>query len=195
VRPAIFLDRDGTLVHDGGYLHRPEDYRRLPGVAEGLGLLRDAGFRLVLVTNQSGIGRGYFGAEDLARFQQALAADLGSLGIELDGTYVCPHRPEEGCACRKPRPGLVHRAIRELDLDPARSFAVGDRPRDVELARTVPLRGGVLVARPDAVGAAEDAGATLPPNVVRAPDLATAARIILDWPGSEPPRPRSRGNA
>ena len=179
MRPAVFLDRDGTLVHDGGYLHRPEDYRRLPGVAEGLALLRDAGYRLVVVTNQSGIGRGYFGAGDLARFQEALVKDLRALGIELDGSYVCPHRPDEGCPCRKPRPGLVHRAIRDLHLDPARSFAVGDRLRDVELARTVPLRGGVLLAREED----SDAAQPLPPGVVRARDLEEAARAILAWPG------------
>lgn len=178
MRPAVFLDRDGTLVHDGGYLHRPEDYRRLPGVAEGLGLLRGAGFRLVVVTNQSGIGRGYFGAADLARFQEVLVEDLRSLGVELDGIYVCPHRPDEDCPCRKPRPGLVHRAIRELDLDPARSFAVGDRPRDVELVHTVPLRGGILLC----AAASPEAEPPLPPRVRRAGDLADAARIILDWP-------------
>ncbi len=187
MRPAVFLDRDGTLVHDGGYLHRPEDYRRLPGVAEGLAVLRDAGFRLVVVTNQSGIGRGYFGSAELARFQRTLEEDFRTFGVELDGTYVCPHRPDQGCGCRKPRPGLVRRAIRELGLDPARSFAVGDRPRDVELARTVPLRGGVLLGEQ----AGGDDAAPLPRNVVRARDLAEAARLILDWP--DPATGRSRG--
>src|SRR5262245_28728966 len=140
----VFLDRDGTLVRDVGYGHRLEDYELLPGVAEALVRLSKAGYRLAIVTNQSGIGRGFFTAADFERFQERLLADLAAAGARIEATYVCPHHPEEGCACRKPRPGLLHRARLELGADLGASWVIGDHVKDMELAAAAGCR-GVLV--------------------------------------------------
>ncbi len=141
LRPAAFLDRDGTLVRDVGYAKSPDQLELLPGVAEGLARLRRAGFVLVVATNQSGIARGLLTEEDYAAQRKRLDALLGP-GARPDAHYHCPHAPvddtavpPEACSCRKPRPGLFLRAIEELSLDPSRSVAFGDRARDSAAAR------------------------------------------------------------
>jgi D-glycero-D-manno-heptose 1,7-bisphosphate phosphatase len=142
---AVFLDRDGTIVADKHFLADPDRLELLPHAAEGLRELHRLGARLVVVTNQSGVGRGYF-AEDVVdamndRLRTLLAAD----GVELDGIYVCPHSPDDGCECRKPRSGLFLRAAEDLDVDLAESFVIGDRDVDVEAGRrigAVPIRIG-----------------------------------------------------
>lgn len=154
----VFLDRDGTLVRDVGYPHRPEDYALLPGVVAGLGRLAAAGFRFAIVTNQSGIGRGYFATEQFERFHRLLLDDLAAAGLRIEASYLCPHRPDEGCSCRKPAPGLVERARAELGADLSRSWVVGDSDADEELARRAGCRGCVRVgsaAIPDLAAAAE----------------------------------------
>lgn len=134
-RPFVFLDRDGTLLEDPGYVHRTEDYRLLPGVVEGLKALQAAGFGLAIVTNQSGIGRGYFTLGDFETLQAHLVDDLARRGVRIEASYFCPHRPDDGCACRKPATGLLERAERELGADLSRSWVIGDAATDVELAR------------------------------------------------------------
>ena len=146
----VFLDRDGTLVRDTGYPHRDADYALLPGVPAALRRLRDAGFRLAIVTNQSGIGRGLFGETDFERFQARLLADLAAERVQIERTYHCPHRPDEGCTCRKPSPGLLWRARDELGADLAASWVVGDGPGDVELAARAGCRGAVRIDPADA---------------------------------------------
>jgi histidinol-phosphate phosphatase family protein len=141
----VFLDRDGTLVRDTGYPHREADYELLPGVPAALRRLADAGFRLAIVTNQSGIGRGLFTAADFERFQARLLADLAAERVRIERTYHCPHRPDEGCACRKPAPGLLERARDELGADLAASWVVGDGAGDVELAARAGCRGAVRI--------------------------------------------------
>jgi D-glycero-D-manno-heptose 1,7-bisphosphate phosphatase len=141
----VFLDRDGTLVRNLGYTHRIEDYELLPGVVSGLRRILDAGYRLAVVTNQSGIGRGYFRAEQYAAFQAHLVSDLARQGVPIEASYFCPHRPEAECQCRKPRPALLHRAERELGADLARSWVIGDSSVDVELAQRGGCRGAVRV--------------------------------------------------
>ncbi len=162
----VFLDRDGTLVRDAGYTHRLSDYALLPKVVEGLRLLLDAGFRLAIVTNQSGIGRGYFREEDYRRFQEHLEADLARQGVPIERSYFCPHRPDEGCDCRKPRPGLLERARDELGAELAQSWVIGDAARDVDLARNARCHGAVWLG----VSAAEAraAGALAAANMVEA---------------------------
>lgn len=145
-RRFVFLDRDGTLVHDVGYLHRLEDYRLLPGVREGLRALARAGFRFAIVTNQSGIGRGYYDVAAFDAFQARLVADLAACGIRIEASFFCPHLPDAGCTCRKPAPGLLHEAARTLDADLARSWVIGDRASDAELALRAGCVGAVLVA-------------------------------------------------
>ncbi len=169
----VFLDRDGTLVRDRGYVHRLEDYELLPGVVSGLRKLARAGFRLVVVTNQSGIGRGYFSAGDFARFQTQLTADLVGQGVRVERTYHCPHRPDEGCGCRKPAPALLERAQRELGADLGASWVIGDSESDVELAKRAGCRGAVLL------GAAEGQRGLTDGAGLRATDLESAADIVL----------------
>lgn len=133
LRPAVFLDRDGTLIVEREYLADPEGVTLLPGALEALGLLRDAGFMLVVVTNQSGIARGLYGVEEYHAVARRVERLLGSRGIRLDGTYFCPHHPDVTgpCPCRKPATGLFRAAAEDLGLDLAASFFVGDRFRDV----------------------------------------------------------------
>lgn len=145
-RPYVFLDRDGTLIHDPGYIHRVEDYRLLDGVVEGLRALRAAGFGLAIVTNQSGIGRGYFSEAAFHALQQHLLEDLQGRGIAIDRSYFCPHAPGDACRCRKPGTELLERAHRELGAELAASWVIGDAASDMELAQRAGCR-GVWVGR------------------------------------------------
>jgi D-glycero-D-manno-heptose 1,7-bisphosphate phosphatase len=128
---AVFLDRDGTLIEDPGYLSDPSAVRLLPGAAEALRALRAAGYRLVLVSNQSGIGRGYFTLEEAEAVHRRLVDELAERGVALDDARYCPHAPDEGCSCRKPKPGLLLAAADELGLDLEASFMVGNSPSDI----------------------------------------------------------------
>jgi histidinol-phosphate phosphatase family protein len=172
----VFLDRDGTLVREVGYGHRLEDYELLPGVADALGRLSRAGYRLAIVTNQSGIGRGLFTHADFERFQDRLLADLESAGVRIEATYFCPHHPDEGCDCRKPLPALLQRARDELGAELARSWVIGDHVKDMQLAAAAGCR-GVLVL----TGHGEEEHGKLAATPVDAvvPDLAEAVAFIL----------------
>ena len=130
-RSAIFVDRDDTLIEDVGYCKDPDCVRLMPGAANGLAKLERAGYSLVVVTNQSGIARGYFTRDDLAAVHARLQSELEIAGVRLDAIYYCPHLPEEGCECRKPRPGLLLQAAAEMNLDLKNSFMIGDRELDL----------------------------------------------------------------
>lgn len=132
---AVFLDRDGAIIHDRHYLSEPAGVELLPGAVEGLRLLRELGAQLVVVTNQSGVGRGYFSALEVERVNARMRELLTQAGADVDAIYVCVHAPQDGCDCRKPAPGMLHRAARELQLDLARSFMIGDRDSDRGAAR------------------------------------------------------------
>ena len=140
--PVVFLDRDGTLNWDPGYLNDPAAMRLLSGVGPAVARLNQAGLKAVLVTNQSGVGRGIISLEALGSIHQRLRELLAESGAWLDGIYACLHRPDEGCGCRKPASGLVAQARRELGLGTARSFVIGDRAIDIALARNI---GGTAV--------------------------------------------------
>lgn len=140
-RPAAFLDRDGTLVVERGYLSDPEGLEILPGVPRALRLLRDGGYALVVVSNQSGIGRGMFTVDRVHEIMAGLRVLLRGRGLELDGIYFCPHRPDEGCACRKPGTALMERACAELNLEPRASAMIGDKLLDVETGQRCGARG------------------------------------------------------
>lgn len=141
----VFLDRDGTLVHDAGYVHKVADYRLLPGVIEALRTLRDAGFRFAIVTNQSGIARGLYTTDDFARFQEHLFDDLEASGITIEATYVCPHLPDAGCTCRKPSPSSILDARDRFGIDLASSWVIGDHAVDVRLAANAGCNGILLL--------------------------------------------------
>lgn len=134
--PSIaLLDRDGTIIEDRAYLADPDGVTLLPGAVEGLRQLREAGWCLVVITNQSGIGSGRITPAQLAAVNQRMVALLAVAGVTLDGIYACPHRPDEGCACRKPGTGLADQAAADLGLTLAHSIVVGDKAIDLALAR------------------------------------------------------------
>lgn len=136
-RQFVLLDRDGTLIAERNYLARVEDVELFPGTAPGLRLLRQAGLGLAVLTNQSGLGRGYFDWAALNAVHAHLTQLLAVEGVVLDGIYVCPHTPDDNCDCRKPQSGLVERAAAELYFDPTASFVIGDKPCDIDLGRRV----------------------------------------------------------
>ena len=147
-KPAVFLDRDGTLIHDVGYLSRVDDARWFPWSIEAVRLLNRAGFLVCITTNQGGIGLGFYD-EGLVRDVHALMSkDVERAGGRLDGLYFCPHHPQAiredlriDCDCRKPKPGMVRQAQSDLDIDLARSYVVGDKMADVGLAVSVGAKG------------------------------------------------------
>ncbi len=134
---TVFLDRDGTLNYDPGYLKSAAELSLLPGVAKALARLKAAGAKLVVVTNQSGVGRGLFTLKDLETIHARLQGLLEQEGAVLDAIYFCPHHPDDGCLCRKPGRAMIDRAVAELQLDLRRSYYVGDHLRDMQLARIV----------------------------------------------------------
>ncbi len=134
-RKAVFIDRDDTIAQDVPYCSRPEDLRLFPGVGGSIRKLNEAGYLTVLGTNQSGIGRGYFDAETLERIHDKLRMDLQDEGARLDAIYFCPHRPDEGCGCRKPATGMLERAVRDLGIDLRSSYVIGDSENDVAMGR------------------------------------------------------------
>jgi len=150
---AILLDRDGTVIEDTGYIRDPDRVRLLHGCAAALTTLRQAGFDLVLVSNQSGIGRGMLTCDQAAAVHLRVIEVLHEAGLDLAGSYYCPHHPNAGCDCRKPATGLVDRATRELGLDPPRCWLVGDKPSDVETGRRAGTRTAFLGAAPHVTGA------------------------------------------
>jgi D-glycero-D-manno-heptose 1,7-bisphosphate phosphatase len=150
--PAVFLDRDGTLMRDLGYLSDPRKVRLYPGAAPALRLLRKAGFRLVVLTNQSGVARGYFTPAAVGRVNARFRRLLGAKGARVDGIFYCPHLPggsvksfSRPCSCRKPAPGMVRQACRKFPLDLKRSWMVGDKLDDLRLAGKAHLAGALLV--------------------------------------------------
>ena len=173
-RSAVFLDRDGTLIEEVGYLDRPERVQLYPWASDAIRALNRAGVVVVMVTNQSGVARGFFDEEVVRVVHERIADLLRAGGAFLDAYYYCPHHPDGKvasytvrCECRKPGRALVDRAVAEFGVDPAQSYAVGDRWFDVQLARTVGAR-GVLVRT--GYGADEE----------RRPPHGVAADVVVD---------------
>jgi histidinol-phosphate phosphatase family protein len=134
-RPYALLDRDGTVNVERNYLSHPDQIELLPGVTEGMRKLRALGMGIVIVSNQSGVGRGYFDVGELARIHNRLRALLGEADLAVDGVYYCPHIPEAKCVCRKPEVGMILQAATDLGFDPGNCFVVGDKPCDIEMGR------------------------------------------------------------
>jgi D-glycero-D-manno-heptose 1,7-bisphosphate phosphatase len=150
-RPAVFMDRDGTLAHEVGYVNHISRFRLYPWAVDSVRLLNRAGLLAVVVTNQAGVARGYFPESLIAEVHAVMSAAMEAGGARLDGIYYCPHHPTAGeapyrqdCDCRKPRPGLLRRAAKELGIDLARSWVVGDREADMALARSVGARAALV---------------------------------------------------
>ncbi len=172
-RPAVFMDRDGTLSHEVGYVNHPDRLRLYPWAVEAVRAVNRAGWLAVLVTNQAGVTRGYFPLEVFEEVQRSLVAELEAGGARLDGVYACLHHPSAGqppyrqdCDCRKPRPGMLRRAQAELGADLGRSWVVGDRHGDLQLAWGVGARGAMV-----RTGYGQGELAYLAPRWSRQPDL------------------------
>lgn len=182
LRRAVFLDRDGTLVEEVPYLHDPALVRLVPGAAGALRQLAAAGFALVVVTNQAGVARGYYGEDAVGRVHRRLRELLAAGGVALDGIWYCPHHPDgvvaalaRACRCRKPGPGMLQAAAAELGIDLDASYLVGNDASDVGAARAA----GVT---PLFVTTGQAAGRAAPAGVRRAGSLAAAAAAILAGP-------------
>jgi heptosyltransferase-2 len=145
---AVFLDRDGTLNYDPGFLKVAAELKLLTGVGPALARLKRAGARLIVVTNQSGVGRGMITLKDLEAVHARLQGLLEEEDAALDAIYFCPHHPDDGCRCRKPNVGMVERAVSELQLDLRRSYLIGDRARDMQLAHRVGAKAILLSPAP-----------------------------------------------
>lgn len=172
--PALFLDRDGTLIVEKHYLRTPEGVELVPGVSDALRLAKEHGFLLVVVTNQAGIGRGIYTLEDYlaveARVNELFEAD----GIVMDGTYYCPHHPDHGCWCRKPAPGMLEQAVAELGIDIANSVMIGDRETDILAGKNAGVGRTVLVK----TGHGENEAATTSADFVACDILEAALNVI-----------------
>ena len=145
---AVFLDRDGTINIDKEYLYKVEDFEYLPGAVEGLKKLGDAGYLLIVITNQSGIARGYYTEEDYRHMDEWMKANLLTKGVRITASYYCPHLPNADvlqyrceCKCRKPGTELFWRAQKDFDIDMSQSFAIGDKMRDLAICKEAPVTG------------------------------------------------------
>ena len=173
-RRFVVLDRDGTIIAERHYLSDPALVELLPGAAEGLRRMADLGLGLIVVTNQSGVARGYFDLQRVDEIHGRMQALLADQGVALDGIYVCPHLPDADCACRKPRPGLVLQAAAEFHFEPCACFVIGDKPCDIELGQAVAAT-TILVRT--GYGAEHEAAGLIHPDYT-VDDLRAAAKLI-----------------
>jgi D-glycero-D-manno-heptose 1,7-bisphosphate phosphatase len=173
-RPAVFLDRDGTLIEDHGYLSDPAAVHLIPGVADALIVFERAGYLRIVVTNQSGIGRGLYPMSAFEATQRELERQLAEAGASLDATYCCPHAPDAGCLCRKPGTALHREAIAAHDVDIARSWCIGDQLRDLEPAAELGCQ-ALLVRTGQGAGHAAAAEAM---DALVATDLAAGSALL-----------------
>lgn len=182
---AIFLDRDGTVIIDKGYLYKISDLEFIPGSIQALKALNDAGFKLLIISNQSGIARGMYTEEDYQSLTEAMLEQLSNRGVCIEDTYYCPHLPDaivpqyrQVCDCRKPATGLFHRAVKEHDIDLDSSFAIGDRLRDLAICSESDCQ-GILIGTTEDENVITSARTGVYPNITYEPDLLSAARSIL----------------
>lgn len=179
-RRFVILDRDGTVIVERNYISRPDDVELIGGAAEGLRRFEELGWGRIVVTNQSGIKRGYFTPAAVDGVHKRMNELLADQGASVEAIYVCPHRPDEGCDCRKPQTALVARAAAEWNFDPARCIYVGDKASDVALGRAL---GGITMLVLTGYGETERRNATSSPDyVVR--DLREAAGLAAQLTSS-----------
>jgi len=166
---AVFLDRDGTIAPDVHYCRRPEDFMLFPSATRAIKMLNERGFKVIVVTNQSAVARGYTTEEMLSKIHQKMEKELEKEGARVDGIYYCPHHPDDNCDCRKPKPKLVLQAAKDFNIDLKKSFVVGDLWMDIALGKSVGCRTILVGNSPSPEVSPDDT----------APDLLEAARTIL----------------
>jgi len=169
---AVFLDRDGTLIEDVGYLARVEDLRIFPFTSEAVRLLRENGFLVVVITNQSGIGRKIYDEAAMHAIHERMQDDLNHM---LDGFYFCPHLPGDGCACRKPNLGMLEAACSDLEIDMNGSWMIGDKAIDIQAGLNAGIKTALVLT---GYGGRDTDGETLEPNVI-GEDLLDAVKKII----------------
>ena len=152
MKPAIFLDRDGTINEEMGYINHPDRFIIFPFVAQSIKIFNDLGYAVIVVTNQSGVARGYFPEKLVTELHQRMMQMIADGGAKIDAVYYCPHHPSEGsveyrinCECRKPKPGMIVQAQKDLNLDLSGSYMIGDRYKDVEFAKKIGVRAGMVM--------------------------------------------------
>jgi D-glycero-D-manno-heptose 1,7-bisphosphate phosphatase len=185
INKAVFLDRDGVINEEKGYLHRIEDFVFIPGAPEAIARLKDSGYLVVVVTNQSGVARGYFSLDDVNRLHEYIDTELAARNTSIDAYRICTHHPDfradssgAECSCRKPLPGMIEAAAADLSVDLARSWLVGDKLTDIQAGLAAGCR-SILVLT--GYGRAESSSA--PCGVPVAADLGEAVRLILQSDG------------
>ena len=198
MRPAVFLDRDGTLLREAEYLKDPAGVEVLAGTAEGLRALRAAGYALVVTSNQSGVARGYFNEDAVRRVNAHMRELLAAQNADVDAVYYCPHYPQgtipeyaRECDCRKPAPGMILAAEKELDLDLGRSWVVGDKDLDIAFGKNLGLKTVLVLTGYGAQTQAQGFKPGLEPDIV-SPDLPAAAQAIVRF-SRQPDTPRRWG--
>lgn len=188
--PAIFIDRDGTINEDFGYISNPDDLVIYPWVAEAVRLVNEAHLKAIVVTNQSGVARGIYTEEDLGLIHARMIGELEKQGARIDGVYYCPHHTDYGdaryrqdCECRKPRTGMLHAAARDLKIDLAHSFVIGDKASDINLAAAAGAQGVLVLTGYGRETLAHPDRWPCEPRLV-ADNLLLAIKLILDdrWP-------------
>lgn len=147
-QPAVFFDRDGVLNVDHGYTYRPQDFQWMPGAIEAIKYCNEHNYLVLVITNQSGIARGYYKEEDVKRLHEHMISELKKQDAHIDAFYYCPHHPEgkiteyiKICTCRKPAPGMINSAMKEWPIDKTKSFVIGDKPSDMAAAEAVGMKG------------------------------------------------------
>jgi D,D-heptose 1,7-bisphosphate phosphatase len=174
---AVFLDRDGTVNHDPGYLSHPDQFDLMPGVGPALKSLKDAGYKLILVSNQSGVGRGLIEKDNLFKIHTKLDQLLSQYQVSIDHIELCIHHPQEDCDCRKPKPKLILDAAKKMRVDVSQSFMVGDKATDVGAGLAAQCQGVALVLTGE--GMQDQSKIDTQAGVFIAQDLAAAAKWIL----------------
>ena len=179
INKAVFIDRDGTMAKDVPYCSRPEDFELLPNVAEGIKLLNKHGFKIVVVTNQSGISRGYFSEETLAAIHDKMQCELAKHGARVDAIYYCPHHPDDNCECRKPKPRMLLQAASDLNIDLGQSYVIGDNDMDIAMGKNVGCK-TILIAQG---GKQRKSDKEAPHADYVAPSVSAAAQWIIAGQG------------
>ncbi len=180
INRAVFLDRDGTINVEKGYVHKVEDFEFIPGAPLAIKMFKNAGFLVIVVSNQSGVARGYYSIDTVRRLHEHMDRELARHGTSVDAYYICPHHPQgmveeyaKACDCRKPGPGMIMKAARDFSLDLASSFLVGDKQSDVEAALNAGCRPVFIETAYGTCGSS-----SVPPDVPRFASLLDAAKAI-----------------